>query len=513
MGRKLAGVTAVALAAVLGLTACGKDQGNASDPTTGANTATSAAGTEGTTGEKKAEELKPYEIQWYYQGNAQEGQPEVEEALNAYLKEKINATVVLNPIDWGSYAQKIPTMIQAGEKFDICQTASWGVIYSQNASKGAYVAIDDLMKQYAPKTLALFSEEYLDGARVDGNLYAVPANKDKAHSFGLIYNKTYADQYGIDMSQIKDYDDILPMLREAKQKLPEEIIPFGYVDVAPYWHTTIFDDITGNLGAYVIRTEGDDTTVLWKDGTPEYDMARKWSRTVYTEGLTRADCLTYTNWTPDWNGGRIFCYWTQTKPGKAAEVQSNMPGAEIGQIDIGKPISGYNDVTGSMMAISRTSEDPERCMMFLELLNTDPYVNNLINYGIENRDYTKVSDNVIKIADDRKFTNNGNQWLFGNQYINYIVEGEAENKWELMDTFNNEALISKAMGFVFDPEPVKQQIAAVGDASQELSNALYYGVVDPDVEFPKHKKAQEAAGLNEIIAEIQKQFDEWLANH
>ena len=35
--------------------------------------------------------------------------------------------------------------------------------------------------------------------------------------------------------------------------------------------------------------------------------------------------------------------------------------------------------------------------MFLELVNTDKYLNNLINFGVEGVDYEKVSDNVIKL--------------------------------------------------------------------------------------------------------------------
>lgn len=49
-----------------------------------------------------------------------------------------------------------------------------------------------------------------------------------------------------------------------------------------------------------------------------------------------------------------------------------------------------------MLAISTTSEDPARAMMFINLLHTDPYLNNLLNYGIEGKHYLKVNENVIK---------------------------------------------------------------------------------------------------------------------
>ena len=49
-----------------------------------------------------------------------------------------------------------------------------------------------------------------------------------------------------------------------------------------------------------------------------------------------------------------------------------------------------------MQAISRTSKNPEIAMKFLEMFNTDKYLNNLINFGIEGTHYVKVADNVIK---------------------------------------------------------------------------------------------------------------------
>ena len=52
--------------------------------------------------------------------------------------------------------------------------------------KGAYTDITELFGQYAPKTKALFSEEELKSCMVDGRLYAVPANKDRASYNALV---------------------------------------------------------------------------------------------------------------------------------------------------------------------------------------------------------------------------------------------------------------------------------------------------------------------------------------
>jgi putative aldouronate transport system substrate-binding protein len=81
-----------------------------------------------------------------------------------------------------------------------------------------------------------------------------------------------------------------------------------------------------------------------------------------------------------------------------------------------------------------------------------------------------------------------------------------------MDVFNRDALVSKASGFVFDPEPVRQQIAAVAEAAEPYTDALYCGILDIDTEYPKMLDATEKAGIKEVIAEIQRQFDDWRAS-
>ena len=52
-------------------------------------------------------------------------------------------------------------------------------------------------------------------------------------------------------------------------------------------------------------------------------------------------------------------------------------------------------------------------MCIRDRLNTDPYLNNLINYGIEGKHYTKIDDNTIKIVDNTPYTLQGYQWMQG----------------------------------------------------------------------------------------------------
>lgn len=68
---------------------------------------------------------------------------------------------------------------------------------------------------------------------------------------------------------------------------------------------------------------------------------------------------------------------------------------EVAMIPCTEPYVDTTSAQGAMMAISTASKNPERAMMFLNLLNTDPEIMTLINYGVEGIHYTLNSDGCV----------------------------------------------------------------------------------------------------------------------
>ena len=66
------------------------------------------------------------------------------------------------------------------------------------------------------------------------------------------------------------------------------------------------------------------------------------------------------------------------------------------------------------------------------------------------------------------------------------------------------------LGFVFDSTNVANEIAACKSAVQTYYKQLFTGSVDPDPTIKKMEAELKAAGVDTVIAEMQKQFDEWL---
>ena len=76
--------------------------------------------------------------------------------------------------------------------------------------------------------------------------------------------------------------------------------------------------------------------------------------------------------------------------------------------------------------------------------------------------------------------------------------------------FDESSRFSNAMGFVFDNTEVYDQVKACQMIIDQYRSALIYGEVDVDKYLTKFNEELKAAGIDNIIAEKNKQFKEFL---
>jgi putative aldouronate transport system substrate-binding protein len=452
-----------------------------------------------------------YEIVWYVIGNgAQPDQQLVQDEINKYLASKnFGATLKLVPYDWGSYDQKMQQIIATGQEFDICFTANWTNNYRLNATRGAFLDITDLVRKHAPKTVAMLGESFLNGSAINGRNFAIPANKEKAHNWGFIIRKDLAEKYNMDLSTIKTFTDIEPFLKTIKDNeplvYPLEAATGESPRLALDWDKLADDDVP--VALYPDNRSG---KVMFELEAPETVALFEAMHKFYKAGYIRKDAATVSDFNADEKAGKIFAAIKSLKPGKDAEMTIGT-GQPWVQVEITPPVMSNRETTGSLQAISRTSKNPQKALEFIELFSTDPYLNNLVVYGIPGKHVDMVSDNVIKAGADNNLYNNPQGWMYGNQFINYLYESENPKKWQLFEEYNAAALPLMSLGFVFDITPVKNEISAVKNVWKEFLPGLETGTVNPATELPKAIEKFKAAGVDKIIAEAQQQYDAWLA--
>jgi len=203
---------------------------------------------------------------------------------------------------------------------------------------------------------------------------------------------------------------------------------------------------------------------------------------------------------------------TVWKPGAEIEIKLSDGYDWVSHV-VEEPIVTTDLAAGSMFSISRTSKDPERAMMVLNALHTDPYVINLFVNGIEGKHYKKVGPNRIEPIKDSGYGEAALFWVIGNQFLNYLKPGQPDDLYEGWKKFNNEAKRFPLLGFVFDDSNVKNEIAQLTSVIAEYKLVGTGAMANVSKLIDERNAKLKAAGIEKVQAELQKQIDEWWAQN
>ncbi|MFD2611624.1 ABC transporter substrate-binding protein [Paenibacillus gansuensis] len=484
------------LSAVFVLSACSSKSNNTASP--------SPAATSGESTSPAAETLSPANLTWYITGgSAQPDQQVVTDEINKYLEDKLpNTTLEFKFVDFGSYDQKLNPVIAANETFDMMFiTRDWLQKYEPNVKKGALLDITDLLEKHAPNLRHKIMPEsfWEDMKAVDGKIYAVPNYQIAAKANGFVVQKRFADKYNLDPSKINKLEDMEPFF-EAVKKGEQDITPFinkdGFI-----W----FDAFEPSTWIYKNDKTYKQNVIEF---TPEYKKLTELARSWYTKGYINEDAATIKSLDPIQAKGNWAAMWNNTlKPGGEVEIKAKSGGNDVIYVPLDKePV--FTGVSSAMTAISKTSKHPERALMFLDLLNTDPKLFNLVAHGIEGKHYTKVKDNYVQPVENSAY-NPATDWVFGNQFIGYLTGDMAPDVWEKTKKLNESAVDPITRGFVFNSDPVKAEVAALNAIMDEYNRGMLTGTLDPAKYLPIFTDKLKAAGREKILAEEQKQLDEF----
>lgn len=472
----------------------------------------SPAGTGAPAASPTPQALPPVELIWYY-GVAQQqpAQQEVEDAVNKYLKEKtkLGATVKLKPIDFGSYDQKMNVSISAGEPMDIVfTTENWLLKYNDNVKKGAFLAIDDLLPKDAPKILnEMMPKPFWEDVKADtdGKIYAVPNYQTATSAFGYVFQKRYVDKYHFDITTVKKPEDLEPFLETIKKNEPD-VIPFAFSEGT----NNYVDPNLRDYASFVSYDKRDPFKSFERRETPQYksylDLIHSW----YQKGYVYQDLATVKDFTALQAKGNIAVMTDTTfKPGGEAGFATRNGGNEVVRQRISDPL--FVGVTTSMNAISKTSKNPDRALMFLELVNTDKELYRLLAYGIKGKHYDD-SDGTYKPIANAGYAPNSD-YVFGNQFNGLVRPGQPADVFEQTKKLNEQAEIPPMFGFHFNDSSLKTETAALEAVRKEYAVPLETGTADPNVTLPKYLDALKKAGIDKVKAEVNKQLAEWAATN
>lgn len=456
-------------------------------------------------------------LNWYTKGTKPTDYDMVMDVVNTYLKDKINANVNINFYNWGDeWDAFVNTQVATNEgDVDIMFCAVWDRLYTY-VDAGYFIPLNgdpdygNLLEEYGQAAIAAMDPSYISGNEINGVLYGMSCNKELAANHGLLFNADLVEKYGFDLSTITTLADIEPMLAIIKENEPDLLAPVG-LNENGFGFFSPFVELAGD--GYVVAQYDDDRSpqVVNEYATPEwkalFDIARDWYQKgyIYPDAVQRG-----TTYEADYQNGLYFCIPQSMKPGKGAEFSVN--GKASLEVVLTKTVIRTKDVGGSMLCIVEGSKNPERAMQFISLLESDSYLLNTILFGLEGTHFNFVDTNRVQITEQgtNNYNMKGNAWMFGNQFLNYTTTEEAPDKWANFIAFNAAGVPVQSLGFSYDVSDVSSVLSAVTTVRAEYAD-LYVGALDVETKLPEYIAALEAAGVQQVIEDVQRQFDAWKA--
>lgn len=485
----------------------------------------------------------PVEITILLDGNNVTDDAAVLEQLNPYLQEKIGVTI--KPI-WGTWANFDDLALNAvntgSDEYDIMFTCSWTKNeYAKYAAAGAYVRLDDpaddLMAEYGAELKEALPELLFEGAMTTGpdgekGIYAVPGFKDFATMNCWDVNVTLLEKYGYTLEDVEKagfygWDEIF-----AKVKAGEEaerggvFYPFVFEGAVVERFVDMTPIVTGDSGlllSYIMNSEDvsqpgpHGVTFQNKYATEEFKKFAEQMRAYYQAGYIDPAIAIGETATDAWrNAQSTASYLISSEVSLYGYEYTTSAQREIDVAYILTTDAPYIDntsVQGAMMAISANSAHPEEAFKFLALLNTDPYVMTLLNYGVEDIHYTKNDVGEIEFTDTRK--NSYTVWTNGVGNITLLPpqKGQGADFQERFAEFYAGSKKLPIYGFTFNPEPVEKEIAAVANIKEAYSLTLCTGAADVETVLPEFLQKMEEAGMQKIVDEANAQLEAFLAEN
>ena len=483
-----------------------------------------------------AEDLEPVTLRIWFHGSTvtPEASEKVMEEVNKYLAEKINVT--LEPIwgTWGDFDQATTTALAGGDDVDIYFTCNWSANeYNKYARDGYWVKLDDMLDEYAPELKETIPEGIWDCAITNGydgmGIYGVPALKDTATQNCWDVNGTLLAELGYDVDAVceagLDYysDEFEEMLQKAKDAKGADFYPLLIEPAVLERMVTHTSIITGDLnGANVLSYYYDaehpskdiGSAIVNKFGTDEFAKFAARTYEFSQKGFISPSCqstATANDYRTATQASAEYLFGTQSYAFGCELDYSNARGIDVRMVPETAAFMDCTSGQGAMMAISITSKNPERALMFLNLLNTDPTLMTMMNYGLEGYTYNTNDDGTITFIDDARAQYSPWTNGMGNIRILPATDAQGADFWERFSAYYDAAETLPYGGFIFDSSEVETEGAALANVFAEYAFNLMSGAVDPEEALPEFQAKLEDAGINEFVSAAQAQMEAYLA--
>ncbi len=442
--------------------------------------------------------------------------------LNKLLTDRINAEISPIMVSWGDYKTKLPMVWASGEAYDLTYTANWAG-YFKEGGRGAFMNIDELFPAYAPKTYEeLSGYDLLETTKIDGSLYMVPNYKPEYTGFVYQYREDLRKKYNC--PEINSYETLNTYLQAIKDNEPG-MLPLGNNASEELMTQTWLNEMdwsrpveNNNAGIFSYDLK-DPSKVFNIVETPEYEAWVKQCREWYNNGYWSQSIMAETTQSRDnFKAGKVACLVQNfaNANGNYQEIVSTNPDWEIGywSSDLASGMTERVAAANNGVAIGAYSKNPERAMMFIELMYQDREVYDVMMNGLEGITYEADREAGVKWIPegvDASTINLKNLGMgFGVDKWDLGSKNDDPHIDELEEEYDKVGVYPGLAGFALNEDAIAAEVAALKSVYDEYKIPLEKGVIDPETGLEELKKQLKAAGADKVMEEINNQITAYL---
>lgn len=424
--------------------------------------------------------------------------------VNDYVGEKIGVNIEMEVIPWGDWDDRRNIIISTNEPYDII--FGNGNNYLADIKLGAYVDITDMIDEQMKEFNELMPEKYWDAVKVDDRIYGVPAYKDSSISNYAVWDKELVDEYSLDVANMTTVESLTPTFETLKADKND--YPVYIKNDGVYQIFDVYDQIGAGTQILGVKYNDEKGKVCFTLEEDDIYSALETFHDWYKKGIINPDAATLTE-------ARVYNMWRIAQGWESAGETSWGPdmGKEVVVQKWGDTILSNETVRGSMNMISANSKHPEKCLAFLNLLNTDTKLRDMFYYGEEGMNFNYVDVDGVQKAEK----NPDDGWEIpgyaqGTFFTVTPEKGTTVDQWGEIKELNENAVPSVMLGFNLDTTEVDSQLANCREIWLRYKSEVMAGVNDPATVIPKMKDELMAAGFQDIMDAAQAQVDEFLAS-
>ncbi len=453
----------------------------------------------------------------------------VEDAANNILVKNIGAKVKLHPLSFTDAQTKANLILNSGDACDVMSFGSF-IPFPAAVATGGLMDIGDLLTQYAPNLMSNTPPENLAAVKNNGKIYGAPLFSGGSSRAGFWVRGDLLDKYKFDWKNAKTWESWEPFFDAVLKGEDGKVTPLVSSD--PYWgrqwwpnyygYDSISDSIgaTGARGMVGVKLDDPDTKVVPVAFTSEYkqaaELARKWYLNGYflktppidsemialraQEKFAAFEILFLGNWSTknmaanEWNNKEII----------TAPIQD-------------RTVVTTGSVLSAIQGVCAVSKHPVEAVKFIEEMNKNADLLNLMEYGIEGKhwEWKDKANKIVGFPAGVDANNVGyvvaGHGQFGDKRLVYLTTADDIGVLDKDAADRKNAIVSPILGFVPDLTPIQNELAQLASAAKQYCDPVDKGLVDVEPGLAECQNQIKAAGIDTIVAELQKQIDTWKA--